>query len=173
MLLDGEAPIWPEDVAAFSPIFEHKDRQALSSAMRVLKVDVRYNTRRQLAEWRQDVEPWISLTDRAGEPPPVPDRREFPVQDQKGHQGSALRKRLWKQCFNAVLYERECDPFLEWLNVLPSGTRCRASRIGYDDCFDLDPNAEPALVAWVSQFVFSGRCGGRMNRARSSTKCRC
>ena len=140
-----------------TPNFPEKNANALERAMAVLGVSLRYNTRRQLVELRDGSQGWHEMNDRRE----AALRRRIAegfryVDSRRETRPLHYSGELWAFYTNAILYEHECDPFKEWLEDLPAWDGVERVREWLGDCFDVDPEADLALTAWASQFVFLG-----------------
>ena len=107
-------------------LVDGKTAKGLEHAFLCLGIEVRYNVRAQLTEYRDSREglavdtAWHEMTDRV-----AAEMREF-LADRftvKGNNSDAVPFRLgltrWTDALNSLLYHREIDPFQEWLESLP------------------------------------------------------
>ena len=151
-LVEGlRQPLAPESVTHFP----HRDASALETAFEDLGVEIRYNLRRQQSELREGGETWHEFTDRSTGKLRRRIGERFTYHTDRGPRRLHYGRDTWKDCTDAIMYDHEIDPFLEWLNSLEKwdGT----DRLDHwRDVFVLDDTNNPELVAWASRFVFLG-----------------
>lgn len=136
-------------------VFQHKDAEALKFVLRELGVQVRYNLRSQKAELSWDGKVWLEMNDRI-----VADLRrkisnKYKYQSSRGLVPLHYGETTWRLWLNALLFEKECDPFRIWLEKLPDWDRVDRLDKWLADVFDIQ-NGETELVQWASRFIFLG-----------------
>ena len=129
----------------------------LTRAFELLGVEARYNTRSLRAEVRHESFPegWRTMHDRlAAEIREVLIKR-FEYEKREGVKTPLKFGRdAWADTFNAYLFDREVDPFAEWLDALPRWDRVDRLDGWLSQVFTInDPNG---LVAWTSRFILLG-----------------
>ena len=131
--------------------FKRKDASALQGALAALGVDVRYNSRSQMAEAKekQGWEPLANL-DTSN----LRDRieRQFSYHSRRGVEPLAYSEARWDHCLNVQLFKRQVDPFLMWVESLEpwDGTE-RLQHV-----LTLMLGAEGLLAQWAGRFLFLG-----------------
>ena len=137
--------------------FDRKNSRALKGALTQLRIEIRYNLRRAQAEYREFGGEWHEFNDRA-----MGNLRDtiaecFTYQTSRdGARSLHYGRETWEVCLNALLYHREVDPFLEWLESLPPWDGANRLDRWLRDVFTLANTNDPGLVEWVSKFVFLG-----------------
>ena len=100
--------------------------------------------------------PWIEMTDRsmADLRRKIAERFQYQTES-RGPSPLHFGEALWKLWSDALLYRRECDPFRDWLDRLPTWDGLDRTRHWLSDVFEVANEGNP-LVGWASQFVFLG-----------------
>ena len=148
---DGAVAVLQDASEKPAATFKHKDASALAGALAALAVEVRYNTRSQMAEWKekQGWEPLANLNTSN-----LRDRIEcqFSYHSERGVRPLAYSEPRWVQCLNVQLFKRQVDPFLMWVESLEpwDGTE----RLQHVLTHML--GAEGALAEWAGRFLFVG-----------------
>ena len=142
-------------------VAEGKTPEGLARALDVIHVGVRYNTRAQREEYLRandlrrpgKSDEWTPLTDRSSAKLRAiiaglctyPTRREpkTPL---------AFGRETWTDGINAMLYNREIDPFVEWLESLPELDGMRRLDAWLPMLFDIDEDALP-LAYWAARAI--------------------
>ena len=129
------------------------DRNAdgLLAALTDLGVVVRYNTREQAAEYQYSTAPdWHRFHDR----------RESHLQEAIAKRFTTPRSKplvfgreTWQRCLNALLFEREVDPFRAWLETLPPWDSTGRVDGWLAEVFDVRPDP---LCQWAARCMFLG-----------------
>ena len=137
-------------------VFAHKDAAALEAALDKAGVRLRFNIRAQRTEMSRDGDPWQEMTDRST----ADLRREIAERFQysttsRGPSQLHFGDASWKLWTDALLHRRECDPFKEWLDGLPTWDRLERARHWLSDVFEVE-NEGNQLVSWASQFILLG-----------------
>ena len=133
--------------------FKRKDASALAGALAGLDggIEVRYNTRSQMAEFKEK-KGWEPFTDL--DTAQLRDRieRQFKYHSERGDRPLAYSEARWVHCLNVQLWKRRVDPFLIWLESLEpwDGTE-RLQHV-----LTLMLGAEGELAQWASRFLFVG-----------------
>ena len=128
----------------------------LASAMAELGVEVRFNTRSSQCEFRAGHGAWQRLHDRA-----EAQQRERVAEtfDELAKSPTKPPRRLlfgqgrWRQALNALLADREVDPFQVWLEGLPKWDRSPRLDTWIQTCFDVDSGVRDELCSWASRSV--------------------
>ena len=142
--------------ALSTPVFPLRDKAALQDGLSSMGVTVRYNLRRQRAEVKNGTGGWCDRTDRSAAHLRTELARLFRYQTAKDSAPLNFSEAAWGVCFDSILFSNEVDPFLEWLEALPAWDKLPRVQHWLDDCFEVDPEGDPDLLAWASQFVFLG-----------------
>ena len=134
------------------------------SALTDLDVTVRYNTRAGAAEYQHGTADWCRFNDR----------REGHLQEAVAKRYTTPRGRplafgreTWWRCLNALLFEREVDPFRAWLEALPSWDGSARVDGWLAEVFDVRPDP---LCQWRRGACFSAPSRGRSSRAMRCMK---
>ena len=152
-LVEGlRQPLSPESVTHFP----HRDAAALEAALKDLGVEIRYNLRRQQSELREGGETWHEFTDRSTGKLRRRIAERFTYDTERGPRRLHYGRETWKDCTDAIMYDHEIDPFLEWLCSLEKWDGTDRLDHWLRDVFVLDDTNNPELVAWASRFVFLG-----------------
>ena len=135
-------------------------KEGLTEAFYFLGVEARYNTRSSRAEVRHESFPegWRTLNDRLAAElrEALTKRFIYPKTAKEPPVMVPLTfgRDAWADTFNAYLYDREVDPFAEWLDALPRWDRVDRLDGWLSQVFTInDPNG---LVAWTSRFILLG-----------------
>ena len=139
------------------PVFKEKDAAALETALSMLKVEIRFDGRAQRGELSHDgCQTWQPMTDRSTAALRRTIAEQFRYQP-VARKPSPLKygHADWTLYSNALLHERECDPFRDWLETLPEwdGKRRLDSLLG--TVFILAGEGGP-LAEWASRFILLG-----------------
>ena len=136
--------------------FPHRDAAALETAFEDLGVEIRYNLRRQQSELREGDETWHEFTDRSTGKLRRRIAERFTYDTERGARRLHYGRETWKDCTDAILYDHEIDPFLDWLCSLEKWDGTDRLDHWLRDVFVLDDTNNAELVAWASRFVFLG-----------------
>ena len=103
--------------------FNRKNSETLSRCLADLVLGVRYNVRSQRAEWRGErlTQPdrWEAVTDRSLAHLRETIARQYYVRTKEGSRPLHWGRETFHDTLNALLFDREVDPFEEWLESLP------------------------------------------------------
>ena len=129
----------------------------LEQALVEIGVEVRFNVRSSQLEFRAGHGVWQRLHDRA-----EAQQRERIAEtfDELLEESTKPPRRLlfgrgrWRQALNALLADREVDPFRIWLEGLPAWDESPRLDSWIRKCFDVEPNVSAALCSWAAQSVF-------------------
>ena len=137
-------------------VFPEKDAASLEAALQSLGIDLRYNLRAQRGEMSRDGgRTWIAMTDRSIAALRRDIAERFEYSTTRGPRPLTFGREAWKLSADALFYERECDPFMEWLESLPPWDgESRLSR-WLEEAFVLE-KGDDLLAAWAGRFVFLG-----------------
>ena len=140
--------------------FVRKDEAALEGALDRMGVEVRYNLRAAREEFRERDGKWGSSTDRAASKLRQRIATQFTYISTHRGDPAPLRfgRETWADYLNALLYDREVDPFRTWLlealpvhDGEPRGAKLLAGG------FDIDKEkTDPELAAWASTYLTLG-----------------
>ena len=140
---------------ASAPVFPRRDRDALASALALMNVELRHNSRRHVDEVRNGGD-WCDLTDLWVGHLRCELESRFQYKTAKDTAPLAYGENQWATCVNGIMFSRQCDPFLQWLESLPGWDGTERVRHWIEDCFEADPRGDRDLTAWASQFIFLG-----------------
>ena len=131
-----------------------KSAEALEWALERLGVDVRQNMRWYTTEWARGGE-WAQMTSRAAARMRSDIQSAFVVKGYNGIMPLKFGRDAFNEALDSVLFDREVDPFLEYLEELPkpTGRRYLAGSIAH--CFDVAEGYEQ-LAEWASRSIFLG-----------------
>ena len=127
------------------------------SSDRLLGVEARYNTRSSRAEIRHDSFPegWRNMHDRLAAELREGISKRFTYEKREGVQSPLTFGRdAWADTFNSYLFDREVDPFKEWLDALPRWDGTDRLSGWLTEVFTInEPNG---LVKWAGRFILLG-----------------
>ena len=145
-----------ERAGAQVAVFPAKDAAALETALETLGVALRYNLRAQRGEMSRDGgQTWVEMTDRSTAHLRRDIAERFSYWTDRGPKPLYYGRESWKLWIDALLYKRERDPFLDWLESLSDWDGTERVRNWLADVFELEDKSCP-LTAWAGQFVFLG-----------------
>lgn len=100
-------------------VYEKKNWETLSDVLGRERIGIRYNTRAERVEWKnKPSDNWKQLTDRAENHLIEVIKSRYAVETTRGTSPLAFGRESWNRCLNALLHEREVDPFKLWLGSL-------------------------------------------------------
>ncbi len=128
----------------------------LDAVLNSFGTECRFNSRSCKVEVRHGVGDWKPLTER-----PAARLRERIAEefDEEREQQQTKPRPLrftdsrWRQAVNALVADREVDPFVEALEALPPWDGVPRLDDWLGACFVLDPGTPPALRAWAARSV--------------------
>ena len=139
-----------------------KTREALEWALERLGIDYQFNTRRHAVEWR-GLSPffadypfeWTPLTGRSAAYLRAEIASEFVVRQYNGLQSLVFGRDSFVEALDALTFDREVDPFVEYLDnlAIPQGESILPSLLA--STFDVADGYED-LATWVSQTLCLG-----------------
>ena len=131
----------------FSP-----DAAGLAGVLDALGVGVRFNVRSMRPEFREHKGAWREANDRTEAKLQETIAGRFTT----GEKNQPLRfgRETWARALNALLADREVDPFVEWLESLPAWDRTPRLDTWLATAFTTTP--ECPLTAWAGRFIFLG-----------------
>ena len=142
-MTDNECPHLPKTAAA------------LEWALERLGVDVRQNMRWYTVEWARGGE-WAQMTSRAAARLRSDIESAFVVDSHyKGIMPLKFGREAFSEALDSVLFSREVDPFVEYLDQLPTPTGRRKLSGSLAYCFDVAEGYE-RLAEWASRSIFLG-----------------
>ena len=137
--------------------FPAKNKNALKHASEALGITFRYNTRAKKIEWRSKLVPgpWRPLNDREAAvlKDRIADNFYVKISQRPGYSRLNFGQEKWKDSLNALVYEYEVDPVLEWLRTLPKWDGVPRIDDILSRLFGADHND---LSIWASRYVFLG-----------------
>ena len=137
--------------------FPAKNKNALKHASEALGITFRYNTRAKKIELKSKhlAGPWRPLNDReaAALKDRIADTFYVKISQRPGYSRLNFGKEKWQDSLNALVYEYEVDPVLEWLRTLPKWDGEPRIDDILSRLFGADDNP---LSVWASRYVFLG-----------------
>ena len=134
-----------------------KDSETLSSVLRLMALDVRYNLRSHRTEWKglrlTDADVWEPINQRSLANIREGIARQYFIQTKEGPRPLLWGRDSFEDTLNALLFYREVDPFEELLEAGPAWDRIKRLASLLNVLFDA-PN--DALSAWAGQYLFLG-----------------
>ena len=138
--------------AAFGGVNLTRDAAGLAVALDVLGVEVRFNLRARRTEIREQGGDWCEINDRSEAKLQQCIAERFTTGDKNA--ALLFGPVSWARALNALLADREVDPFVEWLESLP-GWDGEARLDGWlTTVFATIP--ECPLTPWAGRFIFLG-----------------
>ena len=128
----------------------------LGQVLAALDTDVRFNVRSFRVELRYEGGDWQPLAERTAARLREEIAEAF---DEQGEEPRSKRRRLtfsgsgWRQAVNALVAVQEVDPFVEFLEALPSWDGVPRLNGWLDKCFHIDPGIPRSLCAWAARAV--------------------
>lgn len=117
---------------------------SLEMVLSALKIGLRYNVRSLKKEWRMGPEEsWDDSNDRA---------IGYVRRNIENEYSLLFSDARWKGNVDALLYDRTCDPFKEWLESLPEWDGKKRLDTYFTDFFKTDH----PLAPWAGRFIFLG-----------------
>ncbi|MDD9994106.1 MAG: hypothetical protein OXP75_20090, partial [Rhodospirillales bacterium] len=138
--------------------FAAKDSEALRDVLVDFAIDVQFNVRTRRIEWfgfadfeREEI--WRPMTDRKLADLRERIARQYFVQTPGGVRPLKWGRDAFHDTLNALVYYRERDPFMDWLDQLPpwdghqrlEGMLCNMFNVAWS-----------GLAEWASQYIFLG-----------------
>lgn len=137
-------------------VFPEKDAAALETVLSILGIQIRFNLRAQRGEWSEDGgRTWKPMTDRSTAALRRTIAERFRYYTFRSPRPLKYGHADWTFAIDALLYERECDPFRDWLEALPPWNGKPRLDQWLGDVFVLADKGDP-LAAWASRFIFLG-----------------
>ena len=124
------APAHKGEVIAFPALgskenpFPRRDSEALREVLVDFVIDCQFNVRTRRIEWAgmgpfDDDECWKPITDRKLAELRERIERKYWRQSDRGVQPLKWGRDAFQDTLNALVYHRERDPFMDWLDALP------------------------------------------------------
>ena len=129
----------------------------LESALASSEIDLRYNVVGQGPEWKMHGGDWQPTNDLITAAVRAELSRQCCKPNRRGGGEWECSDAKWRLFIDAILYQRQVDPFELWLESLPvwDGTERCAGFFG--KCWELQQsNANAALARWGSMYMFLG-----------------
>ena len=135
-------------------LFEDKNATALESALKVLNISIRWNTRRVCAEYSEDGIHWTMFDDRSMSRLSEDIAAKFSYRtESRGPKPLHFGRERWHTCLNALLAEQEVDPFREWLYSLPHwDMKPRIDRL----LIKLFDAPDDPFTRWTARYILIG-----------------
>ena len=146
------SPLIPRQEKPLAPATANGLRQALKA----LDTELRFNLRISQVEAREAGGIWGPLTVRAEASLQERIAEEF---DEQRDDPYAKARRLtfsasrWRHLANVLVADREVDPFVDWLESLPSWDRVPRLDGWLGQCFQIEAGVPPSLCAWAARSV--------------------
>ena len=114
-----------------------KTSAALEWGLGELGVDVRQNLRRHTVEWRKDGGEWVLLNGRAAARFRSDLEERFIIDSYRGPIPLKFGRELFNEALDSLLFDKEVDPFVQYLDTLepPTGRRKLSGSLAH--CFDI------------------------------------
>ena len=129
----------------------------LEQALVQIGVEVRFNVRSSQPELRAGHGAWQRLHDRVEAQQQERIAETFdegdPTKPSKPSKRLFFGRGRWRQALNALLAEREVDPFRIWLEGLPAWDESPRLDTWIRKCFDVEPSVSAALCSWAARSV--------------------
>ena len=137
--------------------FWRKDSETLSSVLRLMNLDVRYNLRSHRTEWKglrlTDADEWEPINQRSIANIREGIARQYFVQTKEGARPLLWGRDSFEDTLNALLFYREVDPFEEWLEAGPAWDEVQRLPGLLHRMFGAP---EDALSIWAGRYPFLG-----------------
>ena len=138
-----------------------RSADGLARALKELGIDVRFNLRAMHHEFRANGN-WLQANDRT----------EARLQERiacsftTGEKNARLifGPDTWRRALNALLADREIDPFLAWLEGLRAWDGQQRLDGWLGEVFTVDPDCP--LTEWAARFHLSGASSARLRAGR-------
>lgn len=147
--------LWVHNMTATGEV-PGKTAEGLWAALQELHVEVRYDSRSHRPQLKAGSGDWLYASDRL-----VAFLREqigerFFYFTSRGPSAVRFGLEVWQQSLNAILAEREVDPFREMLEQLPKWDgELRLNTIFWDG-WQVPEEQNQDLLGWASEFLFLG-----------------
>lgn len=154
-------PNKPDNVTSLP--YPEKNAAALRSALATLNIEVRWNTRRRCAEYREAEDTWQIFNDRSESLLVERIATTFKYSTSRGASPLYFGRDRWDRSLNAILCENEVDPFQQWLWSLPvwdGQYRLEGVFQALFNCKDDD------ITRWAARYVFLGAVERTRNPGR-------
>ncbi|MDE0274149.1 MAG: hypothetical protein OXP11_23405 [Gammaproteobacteria bacterium] len=145
----------PTTVHTLPPtVFSAMDANALKSALSAVGVEIRYNLRAAVTEWRGPGSDWQPLSDRQADDWRDWMARKFQYSGaQKRNHPLRYGRERWTTSINALCNRNTVDPFEQWLDALPPwDSKPRLDKL-LVTMFAAD---DTPLTRWAGAYVFIG-----------------
>ncbi|WP_428096958.1 VapE domain-containing protein [Candidatus Rariloculus sp.] len=129
-----------------------RNRDGLAQALDLLKIGVRYDVRGCRTQYRLGQLDWQDANDRLEAD--IRERIAAAFITGKKDESLWFGRDSWKDSRNGLLYRRECDPFMLWLESLPLWDKQPRLETWLSDVFRTDDGCE--LTKWASMFILLG-----------------
>ena len=155
------SPLEPATVSgSFHDPFPRKDATTLSTILADAKIDFRWNLRAQIIECREpgvtaEKGAWSAVNDRFMSRVRDDISRTYYVMTERGPRSLYYGRERWDDALNALLYWRQVDPFLDWLESLPAWNGSPVIESILSSLFKA-PYDE--LSRWAGRYLFIGAC---------------
>lgn len=138
-------------------IFRGKNATGLRDVFDSMGVALRYNIRAGCTEWAQEPDAWIRLTDRQAEAwrAHIAEKYRYPTKTKGPVPYTIGRDTFGAWCLAIVGQDGDVDPFMEWLDCLPTwDQKPRIAQLLFG-LFTISEE-ERELAEWIGQYLFMG-----------------
>ena len=125
----------------------------LGIMLRELNVGLRYNTRAMTNQIKYQDLPWYNVSDRVLDHIRSKIAKNYTYATSNGFKPMRFTPDLWRTAYNALLYENERDPFVDWLLALPGWDGIERIETLLTHMFGAD---DTELNRWASGYIFRG-----------------
>ena len=133
--------------------YKKKDARALESALAEMGIEIRYNLRSMRAQYKTGAAKWEKSTDRKQANLRQEIAEKFLYNGHRGPAALRFSKDSWDEHLNALLYHREVDPFLVWLEALPKWDEKKRLVNVLQECLGA---ADGPLTRWAGCYLTLG-----------------
>lgn len=129
-----------------------RNSAGLQKALEHLEVDVRFNTRAKRPEWRTGDDPsWQANNERLE----ARIRETIESSCSIGGKPARFGRDSWPLALNSLLFDKEVDPFCQWLESLPGWDGTRRIEHLLDAIFEV-PEEYMRLASWAARHILLG-----------------
>ena len=142
--------------SAIVPTFQEKDSASLSKCFELLDIEIRFNTRASCAEINENTSGWKRIQDRMEADLIERVANKFAYSTTRGNSPLRFGTERWRVALNAILHNREVDPFILWLNELVEHENWDMKPRLDSLLVDLFGCEDNAFTKWASRYMFIG-----------------
>jgi len=137
-------------------LYERKDKKALEDVLKRMGISWRYNLLSQMTELQIKGGKWLPMTDRLASKVKSRIAEEFSYRSSTGISPLEYSMNKYSEYLDALLYDAEVNPFLDWLESLPEwDEENEEPRISYL-LSSLFGAAAGNITIWASRYPFLG-----------------